>query len=916
MIFRYMGTLRVVLGCLLLVCSATPGLATILRVPQSYPSIQASLAAARPGDVVLVAPGHYVESLTMPPGVHIHGEPGAILEGDATPGPIVRAERGVDRTAILSGFVIRRGQRAGIFLSEASPTIRNNVITAHAGPGIDCFQAAPLILNNIITANAGGGIVCRTPDGLPTIAYNDFWQNQPVDVLRCSVVAGTVGEGNRHQDPGFVDEAQGNYRLRGDSPLIDAGHPDVALNDADGSRSDMGAYGGPQPRLAPSPVPAPALSRALAPPEEMPSSLAFHGLPGIINIPTATSVPSGSVDLKYHNKRDSRILPGVEDEKTFVFAIGFLPWITFGARGTEAGAPDRRLAGDISANVEFLVLQEGTWWPSVAVGLLDIGGGSRVFDTTYAVLSKTLWQRVRLTAGFGTGPAQLDGPFGGAEVALTRFITLLGEYDTHGINAGLRLSPPLPSVLAAYGLPRPTVDLIWQNGNDFAWSVSLRHTLGEAKWQAAETAQATKNYHRWTPPPDTVVSLQAVSDQLQAELIQRGLENVRVSMQRLRDDDPVVVVVEYENRRYNRDELDGLGLVLGLATTRTPAQVTHMSVIVKKVNIPVLQFSAVVDDYLAFINGQMSAQTLAQQVHMTQQVQLPLGAAVVEAITPLKNRSWLKTDIFLRPDIETAILTEAGVADIRFGVVPDAFMQLTPGTVLNARFNIPVTRTAYFAGHSADPYVERVLLNQALPLGRLGLPGLTQFSLGRFNRDDIGIANATALTFLEGVLFFGSTVAALSTSTTPFDHWVALGNGRVRYPPMDLTLSVTGGLFRDGDRGVAAELSRFFGSTEIGVFLRHSDHGSQGGLRVAFPLTLAKELPPMLVRPRLPDLFTYEEQTTIFTDANFLRNDIARPLLTGHEIERVYWNRDRLYPAYIRQHVETLKQAVWRWIEE
>ena len=43
---------------------------------------------------------------------------------------------------------------------------------------------------------------------------------------------------------------------------------------------------------------------------------------------------------------------------------------------------------------------------------------------------------------------------------------------------------------------------------------------------------------------------------------------------------------------------------------------------------------------------------------------------------------------------------------------------------------------------------------------------------------------------------------------------------------------------------------------------------------------------------------------------------IGRPLLTGHEIERVYWNRDRLYPAYIRQHVDTLKQAVWRWIEE
>src|SRR5207248_9535869 len=157
-----------------------------------------------------------------------------------------------------------------------------------------------------------------------------------------------------------------------------------------------------------------------------------------------------------------------------------------------------------------------------------------------------------------------------------------GEHDTRSINAGGRLTPPLCSALAAYGVPRPSLDLSWQNGKDFAWGISLRHTLGEAKLQAPHTAQATRGYHRWTPPPGTEVSLQAVSDQLQAELIQRGLENVRVSIQRWQDAEPVVVVVEYENRRYNRDELDGLGLVLGLATTCTPAVVTHMSVIVKE----------------------------------------------------------------------------------------------------------------------------------------------------------------------------------------------------------------------------------------------------------------------------------------------------------------------------------------------
>jgi hypothetical protein len=82
------------------------------------------------------------------------------------------------------------------------------------------------------------------------------------------------------------------------------------------------------------------------------------------------------------------------------------------------------------------------------------------------------------------------------------------------------------------------------------------------------------------------------------------------------------------------------------------------------------------------------------------------------------------------------------------------------------------------------------------------------------------------------------------------------------------------------------------------------------------PPGIAEELPPWRVRPRLPDLFPYEQSTTVLTDVNTIRGNIGRTLRTGHDIERVYWNRDRLYPVYIRQHVDTLKQAVRKWIDE
>src|SRR5215813_8063834 len=308
-----------VLGVLVLMISVPYAPAAILRVPHSYETIQAGIAAASAGDTVLVAPGVYFENVTMKPGVHIQGEPGAILDGSQGAGEVVSATSGIERTAVLSGFVVRRGRQAGIFLNQATPTLRNNVIIENAGPGIDCAQASPYVLNNAIVANAGGGIVCQYPGTAPVITYNAFWQNQPADVLGC-----TPGIGNRYEDPGFVNAPQENYRLRSDSPLINAGDPDPALHDSDGSRSDIGAYGGPPPlkevRRASG---APSIFEELfGTPEILRNSLSASGLPGLIHVPTATTVPDGSLDVGYNVTRDRHVFPTVDRQKNFNFAFG------------------------------------------------------------------------------------------------------------------------------------------------------------------------------------------------------------------------------------------------------------------------------------------------------------------------------------------------------------------------------------------------------------------------------------------------------------------------------------------------------------------------------------------------------------------------------------------------------------------
>ncbi|RKY75423.1 hypothetical protein DRQ00_10540, partial [candidate division KSB1 bacterium] len=128
----------------------------------------------------------------------------------------------------------------GISVQDSRADLINNTIV-DGDVGLLAQGTATVVeaMNNIIVANLSCGLQAEQGATL-TSSYNDIWDNG-------TNYSGTVpGTGDISKDPLFVDQENGDYRLRGDSPCVNAGNPDPSFNDLDGSRNDMGAFGGPE----------------------------------------------------------------------------------------------------------------------------------------------------------------------------------------------------------------------------------------------------------------------------------------------------------------------------------------------------------------------------------------------------------------------------------------------------------------------------------------------------------------------------------------------------------------------------------------------------------------------------------------------------------------------------------------------
>jgi beta propeller repeat protein/parallel beta-helix repeat protein len=183
----------ILLSLALLLITATQSLAENRLVPDDYATIQQAIQASNDGDVVVVEPGTYFETINfLGKNIVVTGtdpdDPdivAATVINGGRKGSVVTFESGETSEAVLTGLTITGGYGtavadvgtnifwgAGVFCYGTSPTIKGNIITDNIGPiemignnqalwklgygaGVGCVLSSATITNNIIKNNSG-----------------------------------------------------------------------------------------------------------------------------------------------------------------------------------------------------------------------------------------------------------------------------------------------------------------------------------------------------------------------------------------------------------------------------------------------------------------------------------------------------------------------------------------------------------------------------------------------------------------------------------------------------------------------------------------------------------------------------------------------------------------------------------------
>lgn len=670
--------------------------------------------------------------------------------------------------------------------------------------------------------------------------------------------------------------------------------------------------------------------------------VASLGATGGLTIPSAYVVQSGDMALSLGNYQDPR-LGTFSRQQNYTLGFGFVPGVEVFGRFAEYQNPGRYPANglnangprDISGNVKWQLPIPLEGLPKLAVGATDLSGGAVYFSSQYLVASDE-YGPLRWSVGYARGkPALnqrngakvLDGLFGGAEVKLgTTRATALVESDGTQRHAGLRYySETLPwlgdaqlvgTVQRSFGARTRA----GQGTDATSVNVSLVLPLGQTeagrKAQAGATGRPLPPLEPVADAPAMVATAQDRLDRLARALRAMGLDRVRVGM--LGSE----LVVEYENHRYQQNEADALGVVLGLAAETAPVATTRVHAITLKAGQVVFETSVDVAAFRAFLRDGDATQvknTLGVgrlPGYDADTVQWASGAAGAGA-----RQTWLR--VGLKPLLNYTLGTEYGAFDYSLAVQARGTVNLWRGAVVYADVVQRVTSSVnmdpghIFASSRHRNGLQTVALQQSLWVG----PSIfTSVGAGQYNHDDWGVEG-------ESILFLPWNADTLHAKGRYMRHQADVlprieeayaGSYRYRF---NANTWIEAGYqqYTDRSTGPSLAFTRWFGDVAVQVFARKGGKNTFAGLEVSLPLGPRQAMGAGPVQVTGAPRYAQSIRTLLTTggnSANYVDASSVRPVDLNFKPEVELLNSGRMTPVDIRGQVQRMRESFYLYARE
>lgn len=331
---------------------------------------------------------------------------------------------------------------------------------------------------------------------------------------------------------------------------------------------------------------------------------------------------------------------------------------------------------------------------------------------------------------------------------------------------------------------------------------------------------------------------EALAHHIAEIMVSHGFENVRV---RTHDD---ALIVEYENRVYFREQ-DAVTVIIG-EVMDAARDVQTLILVPRRDDVPLFQLVMSRDDYLA-----AGDRDVVNNLAATWEIK----AADHVSAGGKYNSSVGKIDITLHPEFSSLLGRTNDPFVYRLAISPECSTFLGWGLKGYAQVRFLIhdevkreKRRVSLARLFLD-YTYRssntTFANMAGGYFGDSRYGLSSEALHLLWNDRVGVGGTAAwlgtMYYWDGTLYF----------TRPW-KWTALANLHYSLPAWDLLFTTRFGQFLYEDRGISAEITRFFHNTSITAFAAKTDQDSIVGIGLQLLTYPRRHLVPRRVRVKLP----------------------------------------------------------------